>query len=755
MRIRFVLLALACPAVLGQVSLAQDAVDRQVIVQFRTDVLQLRTPTSEVAPTAAVVPPGLRGVLTNSQVKSLRRGLPDFRSADTLRVLSEGRVLRVPNYTNLFVITLDTPADETMRDSLVARLERLPFVEYAEKNQRVEFRGEVIPTNEPNFSSQWGLRNTTGQDIEATLAWEITKGSSSTILGVVDGTVSSSHPDLAGKVSGTTASSNANAHSTGVAGIMAAKGENVGGSVVGVDWYAQIRSDPLVYSGTGLDLVATAQSITNNAAAGARAINNSWGSSSSSITLTNALSSAYSADVLLVHANPYKSGTPGQTSNYPNSAGPWILNVGAMDRYSNKWPNTGAKSFTDVGAPGVDIVTTAPNGGVQTGSGTSFAAPFVVGTAGLLIAASPSLRAYDMEHLLRRTAQGGGTFDQEIGYGMINAYEALRRVVAPNTVTHGTASFTKDYSNVQRTFSNGVGGIAAGTYFCDVYRMSASRSHGYQTTPLAWLAPTAPGLSGANPNSGQPYLSESVSTTSMSLSTFFYFVRTTSTGQTVNAWVPYDPTPYRRNGVYEYTVIGTPNPPLTAYISGPYSLAFKAYGTYTAGYSGGTGTATYAWDTRSPGASTWTSTGVTTQTYTYRMNLSDIELRVRVQRGGATAYATQLVQYCAQSPCLDGAQAATAALAVADRPTEFALHPPSPNPARGAVEVRYDLPEDVDVYLAVYDVMGREVAVIESGSEGAGYHRARFEPGSLPAGVYLVRIDAGGSIATQRITIVR
>ena len=43
-------------------------------------------------------------------------------------------------------------------------------------------------------------------------------------------------------------------------------------------------------------------------------------------------------------------------------------------------------------------------------------------------------------------------------------------------------------------------------------------------------------------------------------------------------------------------------------------------------------------------------------------------------------------------------------------PTEFALHPAYPNPFNPSTTLRFDLPEAAQVYLVVYDLLGREVA---------------------------------------------
>lgn len=78
-----------------------------------------------------------------------------------------------------------------------------------------------------------------------------------------------------------------------------------------------------------------------------------------------------------------------------------------------------------------------------------------------------------------------------------------------------------------------------------------------------------------------------------------------------------------------------------------------------------------------------------------------------------------------------------------------------PNPVRGAGAVTFALDGPAEVRLAVYDALGREVAVLADGPFGAGVHRAAFAAGALPAGVYVVRLDRGGVAETARVTVVR
>ncbi|HEX9952834.1 MAG TPA: T9SS type A sorting domain-containing protein [Rubricoccaceae bacterium] len=67
--------------------------------------------------------------------------------------------------------------------------------------------------------------------------------------------------------------------------------------------------------------------------------------------------------------------------------------------------------------------------------------------------------------------------------------------------------------------------------------------------------------------------------------------------------------------------------------------------------------------------------------------------------------------------------------------------------------IRYDLPDAGPVLLAVYDVLGREVAVLARGEQAAGPHESRLEAGRLAPGVYVVRLEAGRATVVRRVTV--
>ncbi|MGB3543278.1 S8 family serine peptidase [Rubrivirga sp.] len=78
-----------------------------------------------------------------------------------------------------------------------------------------------------------------------------------------------------------------------------------------------------------------------------------------------------------------------------------------------------------------------------------------------------------------------------------------------------------------------------------------------------------------------------------------------------------------------------------------------------------------------------------------------------------------------------------------------------PNPSSGAVRIQYGVPIAGPVRLAVYDVLGREVAVLEDGDRSVGDHRASLPAGRLAPGVYVARLSAEGHALSRPVTIVR
>ncbi len=92
---------------------------------------------------------------------------------------------------------------------------------------------------------------------------------------------------------------------------------------------------------------------------------------------------------------------------------------------------------------------------------------------------------------------------------------------------------------------------------------------------------------------------------------------------------------------------------------------------------------------------------------------------------------------------------------VTELPETVSLASPFPNPFNARTTLRFGLPEAGMVRLVVYDVLGREVAVLVDGPRSAGSHEAEFDGGGLAVGLYIVRLDAVGHSDARRMTLAR
>jgi hypothetical protein len=76
-----------------------------------------------------------------------------------------------------------------------------------------------------------------------------------------------------------------------------------------------------------------------------------------------------------------------------------------------------------------------------------------------------------------------------------------------------------------------------------------------------------------------------------------------------------------------------------------------------------------------------------------------------------------------------------------------------PNPLRTTSTVPFSVNEPSHVRLAVYDVLGREVAVLADRAYGAGDYDVAFDAAGLSSGTYVVRLEANGAVQTQRVMV--
>lgn len=337
----------------------------------------------------------------------------------------------------IYKLKVDEKADLAQ---VIRAFKSSPYVEYAEPNYIAHV---FITPNDPYWSSQWGMTK-----IEAPAAWDITTGSSSVTIAIVDTGVDLFHPDLSGKlVSGYDFVNNDNnpqddhGHGTHVAGIAAARTNN-GTGVAGFSWGAKMMPVKVLDDYGNGDYEDVANGVIYAANSGAKIINLSLGGSAYSWTLKDAVEYAYNLGCVIVAAAGNNNSSVSYPARYPE-----VIAVAATDSNDQRASFSNYGPEVDVAAPGVSIRSTYWWGGSTYGwlSGTSQAGPHVAGLAALIWSVNPGLNNIQVESIIKQTADdlGAAGRDNYYGFGRINARRALE-ATAPSLTTSASMGFLAD-----------------------------------------------------------------------------------------------------------------------------------------------------------------------------------------------------------------------------------------------------------------------------------------------------------------------
>jgi subtilisin family serine protease len=353
-------------------------------------------------------------------------------------------------------------------EEVISELNEMDIVEHAEPNYRLQHDDDLSPEYEPDdplFPFQWGLKNTgnaiavsgspvgsPGSDINATNAWDITTGSSSIVVAVIDDGIDPSHPEFIGKITGgydfvdddsDPTSQNGDFHGNACAGIISAADDDQG--TIGVA--PGVRLMPLrVCNSVDCASSAIIDAIYYAVDNGARVISISLGGGSFSSFMEEAINYAVFHNVVVFASagndNEDNTFDPHYPSGYAN-----CISVGAMSPCGErKSPSTcdgetwWGSNYGDLDfiTPGTRIYTTDISGSGGYGpddyltrfNGTSAACPHAAGVAALILSLDPGLSSLQVRQYMQQGSVdiGAAGYDAQSGYGRLDAYLGLQMV---------------------------------------------------------------------------------------------------------------------------------------------------------------------------------------------------------------------------------------------------------------------------------------------------------------------------------------
>jgi thermitase len=255
----------------------------------------------------------------------------------------------------------------------------------------------VTTPTDGSYARQWQYPN-----IKAPDAWDVTKGSNTVPIAILDTGISQTHPDLASKVTKTknftsNGSNDQNGHGSHTAGSAAAATNNNAG-VAGTCWNCPLWNYKVLNNSGSGSYSGIASGVTTAATDGAKVISMSLGGSGDSKTLHDAVNYTYGfnddgtpykdssgnvsprrAVVIAAAGNNGTKDAVHYPSNYKNT-----ISVAATTNSDTRASYSNYGKEVDVAAPGSSIYSTYKGTGYATLSGTSMATPHVAGVAGLV-----------------------------------------------------------------------------------------------------------------------------------------------------------------------------------------------------------------------------------------------------------------------------------------------------------------------------------------------------------------------------------
>jgi subtilisin family serine protease len=396
--------------------------------------------------------------------------------------ISYDRSIKLTDQT-LQVVTFNE-SEKGSLEHLIEKLNKMPEIEYAEPNFIYSIVKPIIEKNvvsdllntqtdsyytpvDPKFDQLWGIHNAgnlrgsvAGADVDAKRAWDVTTGSRSIRIAVIDTGIDYNHPDLADQMWVNSAELNGqpgvdddgngyvddihgydfanndgdpvdgNSHGTHCAGTIGASHNSIG--VAGVMKDVEFVAVKFLTDAGSGTTEAAIKSIDYATKVGVDLMSNSWGGGGRSQALLEAIERANNAGIVFTAAAGNSSTNNDSSPHYPSNYNvDNVISVAAttsadeLASFSCYGRNT-----VHIAAPGHQILSTVKNGQYASYSGTSMATPHVSGVIGLLLANESGLTPLEIRDRVMETSDPVRALKgKTINGGRVNAYNLVTNTI--------------------------------------------------------------------------------------------------------------------------------------------------------------------------------------------------------------------------------------------------------------------------------------------------------------------------------------
>lgn len=428
----------------------ETIVDKTLIVKFKSGTLTKSSSNSDIYKS----PDLLVDFFNKISVTEVKQAYPNAKAPDCKSCVEIRSIYKITYSSDISV------------DKAIDMIKSFNVLEYAEP---LYVHTAFFLPDDARFYNQYNL-----DSIHVFDAWELTKGDSTIIIGIVDTEFDLNHEDLIDKVAynyddqidgidndndgfvdnfrGWDVSNNDNDpsrlttggyHGSIVAGIACAETNN-GKGMSGVGFNTKFLPIKVMQTETGF-LNAGYDGIVYAADHGCSVINCSWGA-----TYQNKLFAQDIVNYATFNRNALVVAAAGNDNNYglfyPASLEN-VLSVGGTSWKNEKWSPSNSESsagsnwnkFVDVSAPAANFWSSSKNNEyTKCYGGTSFSAPQISGVAALVKSVFPNLNSVEIGEQIKVTANSiysisyNEPFKDLLGYGIVDAYRAVSQNIYPS-----------------------------------------------------------------------------------------------------------------------------------------------------------------------------------------------------------------------------------------------------------------------------------------------------------------------------------